>query len=82
MANNNNRTLIYSPIYRNLDGLINVDDHVYDKVENLLIKNNVKTTEFVKDELRNLLSSSFVYFHDRLRKHIQFVIDVLETVKI
>lgn len=82
LANNNNRTLIYSPIYRNLDGLINVDDHVYDKVENLLIKNNVKTTEFVKDELRNLLSSSFVYFHDRLRKHIQFVIDVLETVKI
>ena len=81
-AKNNNRTLIYSPIYRNLDGLINVNDQVYDKVENLLIKNNAKTTEFVKDELRNLLSSSFVYFHDRLRKHIQFVVDVLETVEI
>ena len=81
-AKNNNRTLIYSPIYRNLDGLINVNDHVYDEVENLLVKNNAKTTEFVKDELRNLLSSSFVYFHDRLKKHIQFVVDVLETVEI
>lgn len=81
-ANNNNRTLIYSPIYRNLDGLTNVNDQVYDTVEKLLIKNNAKTTEFVKDELRNLLSSSFVYFHDRKRKHIQFVIDVLETVEI
>ena len=81
-AKNNNRTLIYSPIYRNLDGLINVNDQVYDEVENLLVKNNAKTTEFVKDELRNLLSSSFVYFHDRLKKHIQFVVDVLETVEI
>ena len=81
-ANNNNRTLIYSPIYRNLNGLTNVNDQVYDEVEKLLVKNNAKTTEFVKDELRNLLSSSFVYFHDRLRKHIQFVIDVLETVEI
>lgn len=81
-AKNNNRTLIYSPIYRNLDGLINVNDQVYDKVENLLVKNNAKTTEFVKDELRNLLSSSFVYFHDRLKEHIQFVVDVLETVEI
>lgn len=81
-ANNNNRTLIYSPIYRNLNGLTNVNDQVYDQVEKLLVKNNAKTTEFVKDELRNLLSSSFIYFHDRLKKHIQFVIDVLETVEI
>ena len=81
-ANNNNRTLIYSPIYRNLNGLTNVNDQVYDEVEKLLVKNNAQTTEFVKDELRNLLSSSFIYFHDRLRKHIQFVIDVLETVEI
>lgn len=80
-ANNNNRTLIYSPIYRNLDGLVIADD-LYNKAENLLIKNNAKTTEFVKDELRNLLSSSFVYFDDRKREHIKFVLDVLETVEI
>ena len=80
-ANNNNRTLIYSPIYRNLDGLVIADD-LYNKVENLLIKNNAKTTEFVKEELKNLLSSSFVYFPDRRREHIKFVLDVLETVEI
>lgn len=81
-AKNNNRTLIYSPLYRNLDGLTNINDGVYSTVEKLLIKNNAKTTEFVKEELRSLLSSSFVYFHDRLREHIHFVIDVLETVEI
>lgn len=81
-AKNNNRTLIYSPLYRNLEGLTNINDGVYDTVEKLLVKINAKTTEFVKEELRSLLSSSFVYFHDRFRKHIQFVIDVLETVEI
>ena len=81
-AKNNNRELIYSPLCRNLDGLTNINDGVYSTVEKLLIKNNAKTTEFVKEELRSLLSSSFVYFHDRLREHIHFVIDVLETVEI
>ena len=75
------KKLVYCPLYKNLASIKGLDKNGYDYVEKVL-KDKAVTTQFVKDEVKKVLSLSFVPLSNRLRSHLEFVINELETIEV
>ena len=75
------KKLVYCPLYKNLASIKGLDKNGYDYVKKVL-KDKAVTTQFVKDEVKKVLSLSFVPLSNRLRSHLEFVINELETIEV
>lgn len=76
-----NKKLVYCPLYKNLASIKGLDKNGYDYLERTL-KEKAVTTQFVKDEIKKVLSLSFVNLKTRFRSHLEFVLNELETIEV
>lgn len=76
-----NKKLVYCPLYKNLASIKGLENNGYDYLENNL-KDKAVTTQFVKDEVKKVLSLSFVSLSNRFRSHLEFVVNELETIEV
>ena len=81
MSNNFNKKMVYCPLYKNLANIKGLDKNGYDYLERTL-KEKAVTTQFVKDEIKKVLSLSFLHLSNRFRSHLEFVLNELETIEV
>lgn len=81
MSNNFNKKMVYCPLYKNLASIKGLDKNGYDYLERTL-KEKAVTTQFVKDEIKKVLSLSFLHLSNRFRSHLEFVLNELETIEV
>lgn len=72
------KSIIYSPIYGKLNFSFS-DDENFQKGEEILKSNKVRTSKAVKEFVSTLLQSQFVNFSEEEKEHLQFVL-AMDTI--
>lgn len=72
------QSIVYSPIYGKLNFSFSEDED-FQKGEEILRSNNVKTSKAVKDFISTLLQSQFVNFSEEEKDHLRFVL-TMDTI--
>ena len=69
------KSIVYSPIYGKLNFSFS-DDKNFNKGEEIITSNNIKTSKAVKDFISTLLQSQFVNFSEEEKDHLRFVLSM------
>ena len=69
------KSIVYSPIYGKLNFSFS-DDKNFQKGEEILRSNNIKTSQAVKDFISTLLQSQLVNFSEEEKDHLRFVLSM------
>lgn len=69
------KSIVYSPIYGKLNFSF-ADDKNFNKGEEIIKNNNIKTSKAVKDFISTLLQSQFVNFSEEEKDHLRFVLSM------
>ena len=69
------KSIVYSPIYGKLNFSFS-DDGNFNKGEEIIKSNNIKTSQAVKDFVSTLLQSQFVNFSEEEKDHLRFVLSM------
>lgn len=69
------KSIVYSPIYGKLNFSF-ADDKNFNKGEEIIKNNNIKTSKAVQDFISILLQSQFVNFSEEEKDHLRFVLSM------